>query len=119
MSADTPKEIVAKVHEDADVDDDFGNVRFNDVKRMIEELETAGVSKLCIENALPDATFGKREPRLVSAQGKGGQDADGGCRAEEAPLAARTCAPTRTNLEDGIACMKAYHVRPHDETGAG
>jgi carboxyvinyl-carboxyphosphonate phosphorylmutase len=81
-------------------------------KRTVEELETAGVAALSIEDTELPTPFGSAKPRLISiAEGVGKMKAAVAGRQD--PLlciAGRTGAAQITNLEDAVARGKAYEA---------
>ena len=91
-----------------DADHGYGNAL--SVKRTVEELETAGVCALSIEDTELPQPFGASKPRLVGlAEGVGkmkaalaGRQDPGLC------IAGRTSAVQITGLDDAIARGKAY-----------
>ena len=91
-----------------DADHGYGNAL--NVKRTVEELETAGVSGLSIEDTDLPTPFGTTKPRLVSiAEGVGKMKAALSGRQDPALcIAGRTSAISITGLDDAIARGKAY-----------
>src|SRR5947199_4179572 len=49
-----------------DADHGYGNAL--SVKRTVEELETAGVAAMCIEDTLLPKTYGEKQPGLISLE---------------------------------------------------
>ena len=93
-----------------DADHGYGNAL--NAKRTVEELETAGVAALSIEDTELPTPFGSAKPRLISiAEGVGKMKAAVAGRQD--PLlciAGRTGAAQITNLEDAVARGKAYEA---------
>ena len=94
-----------------DADHGYGNAL--NVKRTVEELETAGVAALSIEDTLLPAAFGAHdETRLVPlAEGVGKMRAAlAGRQDPSLVIAGRTSAAAVTNVEDAVARAKAYEA---------
>ena len=91
-----------------DADHGYGNAL--SVKRTIEELETAGVCALSIEDTELPQPFGASKPRLVTlAEGVGKMKAALAGRQDPALcIAGRTSAVQITGLDDAIARGRAY-----------
>ena len=91
-----------------DADHGYGNAL--SVKRTVEELETAGVCALSIEDTELPQPFGAAKPRLTSlAEGVGKMKAALAGRQDPALcIAGRTSAVQITGLDDAIARGKAY-----------
>lgn len=91
-----------------DADHGYGNAL--NVKRTVEELETAGVSCLSIEDTELPQGFGVTKPRLVTvAEGVGKMKAAlAGRQDPTLCIAGRTSAVQITDLDDAIARGKAY-----------
>jgi carboxyvinyl-carboxyphosphonate phosphorylmutase len=93
-----------------DADHGYGNAL--NARRTVEELETAGVACLSIEDTELPTPFGTAKPRLISiAEGVGKMKAAVSGRQD--PLlciAGRTGAAQITNLDDAIARAKAYET---------
>ncbi|UYN95505.1 MAG: isocitrate lyase/PEP mutase family protein [Enhydrobacter sp.] len=91
-----------------DADHGYGNAL--NVKRTVEELETAGVACLSIEDTELPTPFGTTRPRLVSlAEGVGKMKAAlAGRQDPSLCIAGRTSAVQVTGLEDAIARARAY-----------
>jgi carboxyvinyl-carboxyphosphonate phosphorylmutase len=91
-----------------DADHGYGNAL--SVMRTVQELETAGVSALSIEDTLLPAQYGGGSAQLISlAEGVGKMKA--AVAAREDPglvLLARTSALAITGLEDAMARVRAY-----------
>ena len=93
-----------------DADHGYGNAL--NVKRTVEELETAGVSGMSIEDTELPTPHGTTRPRLVSiAEGVGKMKAALAGRQDPALcIAGRTSAITITGLDDAIVRGKAYEA---------
>ena len=94
-----------------DADHGYGNAL--NVMRTVEELETAGVSGLSIEDTLLPRPFGASDkPELLPiAEGVGKMKAALAARRDgDLVIAGRTSAPRITGLEDTIARAKAYEA---------
>ncbi len=94
-----------------DADHGYGNAL--NVKRTVEELETAGVAALTIEDTLLPASFGSaEETRLVSlAEGVGKmRAARAGRQDPELVVVGRTSAVSATSVEDAVARASAYEA---------
>jgi carboxyvinyl-carboxyphosphonate phosphorylmutase len=93
-----------------DADHGYGNAL--NVKRTVEELETAGVAGLSIEDTELPTPFGATRPRVVSiAEGVGKMKAALAGRQDPALcIAGRTSAIQITSLEDTIARGRAYEA---------
>ena len=91
-----------------DADHGYGNAL--NVMRTVEELETAGVSCLTIEDTVLPRSFGGGEDRLLSLEeGVGKMKAALAARQDPAlVIAGRTSAPRISNLEDTVRRVKAY-----------
>lgn len=91
-----------------DADHGYGNAL--SVKRTVEELETAGVCALSIEDTELPQPFGAEKPRLVNfAEGVGKMKAAlAGRQDPTLCIAGRTSAVQITGLDDAIARGKAY-----------
>ncbi|MBI3528069.1 MAG: isocitrate lyase/PEP mutase family protein [Betaproteobacteria bacterium] len=91
-----------------DADHGYGNAL--NVMRTVEELETAGVAGLSIEDTDLPAPFGGGKPRLVSIEeGVGKMRAAVTARRDPGlVIAGRTSAPSMTSIADTIARAKAY-----------
>ncbi len=93
----------------ADADHGYGNAL--NVKRTVEELETAGLAGLAIEDTdLPQPFGGGGAPTLLSIEeGVGKMRAALAGRADpDLVIAGRTSAAQTTDLDDAIARAKAY-----------
>ena len=94
-----------------DADHGYGNAL--GVKRCVEELETAGVAALTIEDTELPAPFGASEkPRLIPlAEGVGKMKAAlAGRQDPSLAIFGRTSAAAVTSLEDCIARIRAYEA---------
>jgi oxaloacetate decarboxylase len=93
-----------------DADHGYGNAM--SVKRTVEELETAGVSALTIEDTLLPTAFGGEEGQLLSiAEGVGKMRAAlAGRQDTRLVIVGRTSAIGITGVEDTIARLKAYEA---------
>ena len=93
-----------------DADHGYGNAL--NVMRTVEELETAGVAGLSIEDTDLPAPFGGGKPRLISIEeGVGKMRAALAARQDsELVIAGRTSAPSQSSLADTIARAKAYEA---------
>jgi carboxyvinyl-carboxyphosphonate phosphorylmutase len=91
-----------------DADHGYGNAL--NAKRTVEELETAGVGGLSLEDTDLPTPFGTTKPRLISiAEGVGKMKAALIGRQDPALcIAGRTSAVQITGLDDAIARGKAY-----------
>jgi carboxyvinyl-carboxyphosphonate phosphorylmutase len=92
-----------------DADHGYGNAL--NVMRTVEELETAGVAGLSIEDtALPTPYGSNGKPRLISIEeGVGKMRAAVAARRDPAlVIAGRTSAPSMSFIEDAIVRAKAY-----------
>jgi oxaloacetate decarboxylase len=95
----------------ADADHGYGNAL--NVRRTVEELETAGVAALTIEDTVLPAPFGAAErTQLISiAEGVGKMRAALGARQDpNLVIVGRTSAATATGLADAIARARAYEA---------
>jgi carboxyvinyl-carboxyphosphonate phosphorylmutase len=93
-----------------DADHGYGNAL--NVMRTVEELETAGVAGLSIEDTDLPAPFGVGKPRLISVEeGVGKMRAALAARRDSGlVIAGRTSAPSITSIADTIARAKAYEA---------
>src|SRR5712692_4856517 len=91
-----------------DADHGYGNAL--NVKRTVEELETAGVAGLTIEDTLLPTPYGATETRLIPiAEGVGKMRAAlAGRQDPRLVVVGRTSALSVTGVEDTIARLKAY-----------
>ena len=93
-----------------DADHGYGNAL--NVKRTVEELETAGVSALTIEDTLLPTPFGGDDKALISIdEGVGKMRAAlGGRQDPRLIVVGRTSAIAITGVDDTIARLKAYEA---------
>src|ERR1700758_886540 len=91
-----------------DADHGYGNAL--NVKRTVEELETAGVAGLTIEDTALPTGYGASGPTLIPiAEGVGKMKAAlAGRQDKRLLIAGRTSALTISGIEDTIARLKAY-----------
>ncbi|HVD85436.1 MAG TPA: isocitrate lyase/PEP mutase family protein, partial [Bradyrhizobium sp.] len=82
------------------------------VKRTVEELETAGVVGLTIEDTLLPTPYGATETRLISIEEAAGKmrAALAGRQDPRLVIVGRTAALTLTGIADTIARLKAYEA---------
>ena len=93
-----------------DADHGYGNAM--SVKRTVEELETAGVSALTIEDTLLPTAFGGDEGQLISVEEGVGKmrAALAGRQDPRLMIVGRTSAIGITGVEDTIRRLKAYEA---------
>ena len=93
-----------------DADHGYGNAL--SVKRTVEELETAGVSALSIEDTLLPEPFGADDVRLISVEEGVGKmlAALAGRQDPRLVICGRTSAIAITGVEDTIKRLKAYEA---------
>jgi carboxyvinyl-carboxyphosphonate phosphorylmutase len=91
-----------------DADHGYGNAL--NVRRTIEELETAGAAGLTIEDTLLPQAFGQAKPQLISLQeGVGKMKAAVDARRDPSLVViGRTGAVSMSSLDDAIVRAKAY-----------
>jgi len=91
-----------------DADHGYGNAL--SVKRTVEELETAGVAGLTIEDTLLPTPYGATAPSLIPiAEGVGKMKAAlAGRQDKRLVIVGRTSAMVISGIEDTIARLKAY-----------
>src|ERR1700744_1343619 len=91
-----------------DADHGYGNAL--NVMRTVQELETAGVAALMVEDTLLPRTFNEQKPMLISIEeGIGKMRAALAARQDRSLVViGRTSAPAINGLVDGIARLKAY-----------
>ena len=91
-----------------DADHGYGNAL--NVMRTVQELETAGVAALTIEDTALPRGFGEGKPRLISLdEGVGKLRAAVAAREDKALcILGRTSAPSITGIDDAIARACAY-----------
>ena len=93
-----------------DADHGYGNAL--NVMRTVEELETAGVAGLSIEDTELPSPFGGGKQRLIPIEeGVGKMRAAVAARGDSGlVIAGRTSAPSMTSIADAIARAKAYEA---------
>ncbi len=93
-----------------DADHGYGNAL--NVKRTVEELETAGVVGLTIEDSLLPTPYGATETRLIPIEEAAGKmrAALAGRQDPRLVIVGRTAALTLTGIADTIARLKAYEA---------
>jgi oxaloacetate decarboxylase len=93
-----------------DADHGYGNAL--NVMRTVQELETAGVAALMIEDTLLPRAFGEKEPSVISIEeGVGKMRAALAAREDTAlTIIGRTSSPSITGLADSIKRLKAYEA---------
>ena len=91
-----------------DADHGYGNAL--NVMRTVQELETAGVAAMTIEDTALPRGFNESKPRLISLdEGVGKLRAAVAAREDKALcILGRTSAPSVTGIEDAIARARAY-----------
>ncbi len=91
-----------------DADHGYGNAL--SVMRTVQELETAGVAALTIEDTALPRSYGEARPTLISLdEGVGKMRAALAAREDSALcVIGRTSAPALTGIEDAIARARAY-----------
>lgn len=91
-----------------DADHGYGNAL--NVMRTVQELETAGVAALMIEDTLLPRAFGENKPSLLSLEeGVGKMRAALTAREDKSlTIIGRTSAAAITNWQDAVARAKAY-----------
>jgi carboxyvinyl-carboxyphosphonate phosphorylmutase len=93
-----------------DADHGYGNAL--NVMRTVQELETAGVAALMIEDTLLPRAFGEKQPSVIPLE-EGVGKMRAALAAREDPslvIIGRTSAPAITGLADGIRRLKAYEA---------
>src|SRR4051812_3488168 len=93
-----------------DADHGYGNAL--SVMRTVQELETAGVAGLMIEDTLLPRGFGEKKPTVISLEeGVGKMRAALAAREDKTlTIIGRTSSPSITGLADGIKRLKAYEA---------
>ncbi|PWT93459.1 isocitrate lyase/PEP mutase family protein [Bradyrhizobium sp. PMVTL-01] len=93
-----------------DADHGYGNAL--NVRRTVQELETAGAAGLTIEDTLLPAAFGEAKTQLISLEeGVGKMKAAlGGRRDPSLVIMGRTGAASITSIEDAVRRAKAYET---------
>jgi oxaloacetate decarboxylase len=97
-----------------DADHGYGNAL--NVMRTVQELETAGVAALMVEDTLLPRTFGEKKPMVISLEeGVGKMRAALAAREDKSlTIIGRTSSPSLTGLVDGIKRLKAYEAEGVD-----
>src|ERR1700760_3496099 len=93
-----------------DADHGYGNAL--NVMRTVQELETAGVAAMCIEDTLLPKTYGEKQPTLISLdEGIGKMRAAVAAREDKSfVIVGRTSAAAMTGTEDVLRRAKAYEA---------
>ncbi len=93
-----------------DADHGYGNAL--NVMRTVQELETAGVAGLMIEDTVLPRAFGEKKTAVISLEeGVGKMRAALAAREDKAlTIIGRTSSPSITGLADGIKRLKAYEA---------
>jgi carboxyvinyl-carboxyphosphonate phosphorylmutase len=93
-----------------DADHGYGNAL--NVMRTVQELETAGVAALMIEDTVLPRAFGEKKPTVISLEeGIGKMKAALAAREDKTlTIIGRTSSPSITGLADGIKRLKAYEA---------
>ncbi len=91
-----------------DADHGYGNAL--NVMRTVQELETAGVAGLMIEDTLLPRAFGEKQPTVISIEeGIGKMRAALAAREDRSlVIIGRTSSPAISGLADGMRRLKAY-----------
>lgn len=97
-----------------DADHGYGNAL--NVMRTVQELETAGVAALMVEDTLLPRAFGEKKPTVISLEEEVGKMRAALAAREDKSLTiiGRTSAPSITGLVDGIKRLKAYEAEGVD-----
>jgi len=97
-----------------DADHGYGNAL--NVMRTVQELETAGVAALMIEDTALPRGFGETKPTLISMEeGIGKMRAALAAREDKSMVViGRTSAPSISGIADGIRRLKAYEEQGVD-----
>jgi carboxyvinyl-carboxyphosphonate phosphorylmutase len=93
-----------------DADHGYGNAL--NVMRTVQELETAGVAAMCIEDTLLPRAYGEKKPSLISLE-EGVGKMRAALAAREDPsfvIVGRTSAASITGTEDVLRRAKAYEA---------
>jgi carboxyvinyl-carboxyphosphonate phosphorylmutase len=93
-----------------DADHGYGNAL--NVMRTVQELETAGVAALMIEDTVLPRAFGEKKPTVISLE-EGVGKMRAALAAREDPtltIIGRTSSPSITGLADGIRRLTAYEA---------
>ncbi len=91
-----------------DADHGYGNAL--NVMRTVQELETAGVAAMCVEDTLLPRAYGEKKPTLISLE-EGVGKMRAALAAREDPsfvIVGRTSAAAITGTEDVVRRAKAY-----------
>jgi carboxyvinyl-carboxyphosphonate phosphorylmutase len=93
-----------------DADHGYGNAL--NVMRTVQELETAGVAALMVEDTVLPRAFGEKKPTVISLEeGVGKMRAALQAREDKTlTIIGRTSAPSITGLQDAIRRLKAYEA---------
>lgn len=93
-----------------DADHGYGNAL--NVMRTVQELETAGVAGMMVEDTILPRTFGEKKPGLISVEeGIGKMQAALRAREDKSMvIIGRTSAAALTSPEDALARAKAYQA---------
>jgi carboxyvinyl-carboxyphosphonate phosphorylmutase len=93
-----------------DADHGYGNAL--NVMRTVQELETAGVAGIMIEDTVLPRAFGEKQAAVISLEeGVGKMRAALAAREDKAlTIIGRTSSPSITGLNDGIKRLKAYEA---------
>jgi carboxyvinyl-carboxyphosphonate phosphorylmutase len=93
-----------------DADHGYGNAL--NVMRTVQELETAGVAAMCIEDTLLPKTYGETKPSLITLdEGVGKMRAAVAAREDPSfVIVGRTSAAAMTGTEDVVRRAKAYEA---------
>jgi oxaloacetate decarboxylase len=93
-----------------DADHGYGNAL--NVMRTVQELETAGVAALMVEDTLLPRTFNEQKPMLISLEEGVGKMRSALAAREDPSLTiiGRTSAPSIAGLSEGIRRLKAYEA---------
>ena len=93
-----------------DADHGYGNAL--NVMRTVQELETAGVAAMCIEDTLLPKTYGEKQPSMISLE-EGIGKMRAAVAAREDPsfvIVGRTSAAAMTGTEDVVRRAKGYEA---------
>lgn len=93
-----------------DADHGYGNAL--NVRRTVQEVESAGAAALTIEDTLLPQTYGEAKPQLISLdEGVGKMKAARDGRSDlSLVIFGRTGAPSITNIDDAVKRAKAYEA---------
>lgn len=93
-----------------DADHGYGNAL--NVRRTVQEVESAGAAALTIEDTLLPQTYGEAKPQLISLdEGVGKMKAARDGRSDlSLVIFGRTGAPSITNIDDAVMRAKAYEA---------